>query len=178
MRNLASGVCLIAHGAEGTRVGMTATAVTSLSTEPPSLVVCINKTASSFVGLVAGVAFSVNVLGAHQEEYADRFAGRTGLKGEARFTEGPWLTSPRGAPWLADSLATFECAVEDIVERHTHAIVVARVTGAASRRQGSALVHWRGAYDALGWSDDEILRAVGVTPSTSASRLRAANSHE
>jgi len=170
MRQLAGGVCLLAHGIGPARAGMTATAVTSLSSEPPSLVVCINRSSSSYPGLGLGAAFTVNVLGAHQEELADRFAGRTGLTGAARFAEGRWVDSPRGAPLLLDSLAAFACVVDDLFEKHTHAIVVGRVTGVAARRQGGALVHWRGAYDQLGWNDDELSRAVGVTPPAPAIR--------
>ena len=166
MRQLASGVCIVAHGAGAARAGMTATAVASLSLEPPSLVVCVNQSASCCSGLALGVAFTVNVLGAHQEQFADRFAGRAGLEGAARFHEGRWIESPLGAPALADSLAVFECFVEDLVVKHTHALVIGRVASVASRRQGGALVCWRGAYDQLGWNADELSRAVGQTPPT------------
>ena len=55
--------------------------------------------------------------------------------------------APSGAPLLRDSLAAFDCEVEDVIERHTHAIVIGRVRRVASRQQGGALVYWRGAYD-------------------------------
>lgn len=164
MRQLASGVSLITHRGEGQPAGLTATSVTSLSADPPALIVCVNRAASGFVGLTPGAAFGVSVLGADQQEFADRFAGRMGHKGAERFQEGRWLISLSGAPLLKDSLAAFECEVEDLIERHTHAIIIGRVTRVAVRGKGSALIYWRGGYDQLGWGADELARAVGQTP--------------
>ena len=65
---------------------------------------------------------------------------------------------------VADALAALECEVEEIVERNTHAIVIGRVKHAAAASSGGALVYWRGAYEQLGWSDDELARATGRSP--------------
>jgi flavin reductase (DIM6/NTAB) family NADH-FMN oxidoreductase RutF len=164
MRHLASGVCLVTHSVGGAPAGMTATAVASLSLDPPTLIVCLNRAASTFASLAPGVAFGVSVLGADHREFAERFAGRTGAEGAERFREGRWLIPPSGAPLLWDAIAAFECEVEDIVERHTHAIVIGRVKRAAAGAGGGALVYWRGGYDQLGWSRDELSRATGLSP--------------
>ncbi len=164
MRHLASGVCLVTHSVGGARAGMTATAVASLSLVPPTLIVCVNRAASTYAGLTPGVAFGVSVLGADHREFAERFAGRTGEEGAERFREGRWLIAPHGAPLLGDALAAFACEVEEIVERNTHAIVIGRVKRAAAASGGGALVYWRGGYDQLGWSDDELARATGLSP--------------
>ena len=169
MRHLASGVCLVTHGVGGARAGITATAVASLSLEPPTLIVCVNRAASIYAGLTPGAAFGVSVLSADQREFAERFAGRTGVEGAERFREGRWLTAPNGAPLLWDALAVFACEVEEIVKRNTHVIVIGRVKHAVAASGGGALVHWRGGYDQLGWSDDELARATGRSP-TSAER--------
>ena len=100
MRHLASGVCLVAHSVGGAPAGMTATAVASLSLDPPTLIVCLNRAASTYAGLARGVAFGVSVLGADHRELAERFAGRTGEEGAERFREGRWLIPPSGAPLL------------------------------------------------------------------------------
>jgi flavin reductase (DIM6/NTAB) family NADH-FMN oxidoreductase RutF len=164
MRHLMSGVCLVTHGVGGARAGMTATAVAPLTLDPPTLFVCVNRAASVYAGLTRGAAFGVSVLGADHREFAERFAGRTGEEGAERFREGRWLIAPSGAPLLWDALATFECEVEEIVERNTHAIVVGRVKRAAAASGGGALVYWRGVYDQLGWSADELARATGLSP--------------
>jgi len=164
MRQLASGVCLVTHSVGGAPAGMTATAVASLSLDPPTLIVCLNRGSSTYVGLAAGAAFGVSVLGADHRELAERFAGRTGVEGAERFRAGQWFIAPGGAPLLGDALAAFECEVEDIVERQTHAIVIGRVRHAAAGSGGGALVYWRGGYDQLGWSRDELSRATGLSP--------------
>jgi flavin reductase (DIM6/NTAB) family NADH-FMN oxidoreductase RutF len=169
MRQLASGVCLVTHNNDGERAGMTATAVASLSLDPPTLIVCVNRAASTYAGLRPGAVFGVSVLGADHREFAERFAGRTGEDGAERFREGRWRMSPNGAPLLLDALASFACEVDDIVERNTHAIVIGRVKHVAAASGGGALVYWRGGYDQLGWSEDELARATGRSP-TSAGR--------
>jgi flavin reductase (DIM6/NTAB) family NADH-FMN oxidoreductase RutF len=164
MRQLASGVCLITHGEGERRTGLTATSVSSLSTEPPTLIVCVNQSSSLYAQLSTGDAFGVSVLGSQQSEFADRFASRTGLKGAERFREGRWSETPRGVPVLADALATLECEAEEILTRHTHAIVIGRVTATAPRPADGALIHWRGAYERIGWSAEEVSRAIGAAP--------------
>jgi len=57
-----------------------------------------------------------------------------------------------------------DCAVEEIIERHTHAIVIGRVKDIAVSDGAGALVYWRGGFDQLGWSQEELSRAVGLTP--------------
>jgi len=169
MRQLASGICLVTHSVGGERAGMTATAVASLSLDPPTLIVCVNRAASIYAGLTPGAALGVSVLGADHREFAERFAGLTGEEGAERFREGRWRISPNGTPLLLDALAAFACEVDDVVERNTHAIVIGRVKHAAVASGGGALVYWRGGYDQLGWSDDELARATGRSP-TSAGR--------
>jgi len=164
MRQLASGICLITQNVNGGPAGMTATAVASLSLDPPTLIVCVNRAASIYPGLTPGAAFGVSVLGGDHREFADRFAGRTGENGAERFREGRWRIAPNGAPLLADALAALACEVEEIVERNTHAIVIGRVRHAAAASGGGALLYWRGVYDQLGWSDDELARATGRSP--------------
>jgi len=164
MRQLASGVCLVTHGEGEARVGLTATSVSSLSVDPPTLIVCINRAASLYARLKRGDAFGVSVLGAQHAEYADRFAARTGLTGAERFHEGEWIETHAGVLVLADALATFECEAEEIIERHTHAIIVGRATSAAPRPNDGALLYWRGAYDRIGWSAEEVSRVVGAAP--------------
>jgi len=164
MRHLVSGVSLVTHGEGRAKTGMTATSVVSLSSEPPTLLVCVNRSASLYRGLKPGEGFGISVLSADQSEAADVFAGRTGLQGEDRFRHGRWVTTRGGVELLAGALAAFDCEVEETIERHTHAIVVGRVRQAFAGEGGGALLYWRGAYDQLGWRADEVSRAVGVTP--------------
>ena len=149
MRELASGVALVTAGRGKQRTGCTVTSLCSLSLDPPSLIVCIARTSSTLAALRASHTFGVNILAATHENLADRFAGRGGAHGAARFAGAQWTTLVTGAPLLGAALACIDCAVEEVLERHTHAILIGRV--AAMRRRGGApaLVHRRGRFEQL-----------------------------
>ena len=162
MRQLASGVLVVTHGSGPLRTGFTATSVTSLSMEPPTLLVCVNRAASLYQQLAAGDLFGVNILAAHHTEIADRFAGRDGVERAERFRDGGWSTPVEGVSLLDDALASFVCQAEEVIERRTHAILIGRVRFARSQTEGGALLYWRGDYDRIGWSEEELSRAVGL----------------
>ena len=149
MREFATGVCLITTaGVE--RAGCTATAVSSLSLTPPALIVCLDRANSTFVRLKSEGVFAVNVLAAGHEALAGRFAGRDGVKGAARFDMGDWMELVTGAPVLADALAAMDCRVEEIIDRHTHAIVIGAVQAVRLGEHRPALAHWRSRFEPLG----------------------------
>jgi flavin reductase (DIM6/NTAB) family NADH-FMN oxidoreductase RutF len=162
MRELAGAVSVISCGVGEDRTGFTATSVSSLSIEPASLIVCVNRASSSWPILREADSFGVNVLSASHRELAHRFAGLSGAEGAARYEGGQWITLATGAPLLSDALAAFDCRVEEIIERHSHAIVIGRIEAVQRRGGGGALIYWRGDYDQLGWSQDEISNAVGL----------------
>ena len=81
MRRLVGGVCVITAGAGEERTGLTATSAVSLSVEPPTMIVCVNREASAWPVIHREGHFCVNVLGARHRAVADRFAGRGGVKG-------------------------------------------------------------------------------------------------
>jgi flavin reductase (DIM6/NTAB) family NADH-FMN oxidoreductase RutF len=160
MRELAGGVSAISCRHGGQLAGFAATSVSSLSVDPPSLIVCVNRSSSSWPTLAAAKCFGVNILSSTHHELAHRFSGAGGAEGAQRFEEANWISLRTGAPLLEDALASFDCAVSEIIERYSHAIVIGRVE--AVRRHGGrgALVYWRGAYDQLGWSSEEISNAT------------------
>jgi flavin reductase (DIM6/NTAB) family NADH-FMN oxidoreductase RutF len=162
MRELASAVSIISCGEDDRRTGFTATSVCSLSAEPPTLIVCVNRSSSTWPILRDAPSFGINVLAASHRELAHRFAGLSGAEGAARYEGGHWIKLATGAPLLSDALAAFDCSTEEIIERHSHAIVIGRVEAVRRRIGGAALVYRRGDYDQLGWSDDEIANAVGL----------------
>src|SRR5579871_1226804 len=164
LRQLAGGVSIVTAGAEDVRTGVTATTVSPLCAEPPTLLVCINRSSPCYAALARFGAFAVNVLSADQREYAERFASSSSLHQQERFRDGRWLALPSGANCLSDSIAVFGCDVEERIERHTHAIVIGRVRCVLAGGASGALVHWRGGYDQVGWSDDEVASAIGLFP--------------
>jgi flavin reductase len=126
MRRLASGVSLITTtNAEGVWHGMIATSVTSVTAEPPSLLVCVNRSASCHDPLLASGVFCVNFLGEDHDVIAGVFSSSK-FKDE-RFTAGDWRTISTGAPALAHSLASFDCRVKQQLEADSHTIFIGSV---------------------------------------------------
>lgn len=145
--------------------GMTVTSVTSLSVDPPTLIVSINRDASSFPLIQRLGTFCVNVLNADQLDIAERFAGKGGLKGAARFAGSDWSSSLSGAPLLVDALAALDCEVEEIVERHSHGIVIGRVREIRRAARNAALAYWHGQYVAIDHEEDAARMAqVSMSP--------------
>ncbi len=149
MRKLAGAVSVLTVGQGDERTGLTATSVTSLSVEPPTLLICVNRATSSVVPLLKERAFAINVLRPHHEPVADRFAGKGGLKGPARYDGADWTRLSTGAPVLADALAAFDCELEDVIERHSHLIVIGRVVASRITESAEPLLYWAGSYRGL-----------------------------
>ena len=164
MRRLAGGVSVITVGQGNDITGMTVTSVSSLSVDPPTLIVSINRESSSWPLLKRRGFFGVNMLTADQLDIAERFAGRDGLKGAARFAGAQWITLVSGVPLLAGALSAIDCEVEDVVERHSHAIVIGRVLDMQLSSRSAALAYWQGQYVAIDRDEDAIRLAEVSLP--------------
>jgi len=164
MRHLAGGVSVITAGSGSERNGLTATSVSSLSTDPPTLIVCINRQASAWPLIARHRAFAVNVLSSDQIEIGERFAGKDGLKGAARFAGAEWTTRLTGAPLLRGALAAIDCELEEAIERHTHLILIGRVLSIVSSQRSAALAYWQGRYVSIDQDDDAVRLAEVSLP--------------
>ena len=165
MRRLTGGVSVITAGRGRDISGMTVTSVASLSVEPPALIVSVNRDASSWPLIRRHGFFGVNILNADQLDIAERFAGKDGLKGAARFAGADWFTRASGVPLLAGALAAIDCEVEEVVERHSHAIVIGRVLDLQVSPRTAALAYWHGQYLAIDCDEDAArLAEVSVPP--------------
>lgn len=149
MRKLAGAVSVLTVGQGDARTGLTATSVSSLSVEPPTLLISVNRAASAYGALISEGTFAINVLRPHHEPLADRFAGRGGIKGAARYEGAEWTRLSTGAPVLADALAVFDCVLEDAIERHSHIIVIGRVVASRITENANPLLYWAGSYRGL-----------------------------
>src|SRR5450631_1161768 len=85
MRHLTGGVSVITAGVGDTRTGLTVTTAYSLSTEPPLMVISVNRNSSSYPVIRQHQHFCVNILSAEQRSVAERFSGVGGIKGQARY---------------------------------------------------------------------------------------------
>jgi len=146
MRHQAGAVTLIATGKPGNRTGLIATAVCSLTDTPPSLLICVNESASAHDLIAETESFSVNLLCPSHKELVRVFTGQTGLAGEARFDDMLWQTLTTGAPVLKDALASFDCEVSDIKKVSTHTIYIGQVHAGKSRDEEDPLVYFRGGF--------------------------------
>jgi flavin reductase (DIM6/NTAB) family NADH-FMN oxidoreductase RutF len=168
MRQLSGGVSVITTGRGDDISGMTVTSVASLSVDPASLIVSINRQSSSWPLLLHHRAFGVSILSAEQQQVAERFTGRDGLKGRDRFSGAQWTTLVSGVPLLVDALAAIDCEVEEIVERHSHGIVIGRVLQTQVSRNTSALTYWQGQYVAIDQNEDAVKLAEVSLPTARA----------
>ncbi|MES2676333.1 MAG: flavin reductase family protein [Pseudomonadota bacterium] len=125
MRRLASGVCVISARIEGEGFAMTASSVTSVSDNPASLLVCINKLVSQQEYFsTQGSVFAVNVLGEGHQAVSNLCAGRE--PGRNRFSLGDWKQN-MACPYLADAQVVFYCETDMFISYGTHQIVIARI---------------------------------------------------
>ena len=170
MRRLAGGVSVITAGRGKDISGMTVTSVSSLSVDPPALIVSINRDASSWPLVKRYGVFGVNILTSDQVDIAERFTGKGGLKGAARFAGADWTTRASGVPLLVGALAAIDCEVEDVVERHSHAIVIGRVLDVAVSARTAALAYWQGRYVAIDQDEDAAKLAEVSVPARHTAR--------
>jgi flavin reductase (DIM6/NTAB) family NADH-FMN oxidoreductase RutF len=142
----ATGITIVtAHDAAGIPVGLTANSFTSVSLDPPLLLVCISNTSSSADALRAAERFGVNVLQIAQQPTSNRFASRS----EDRFAATPWTKGESGVPLLEGSLVSFECKRHALHEAGDHFILVGEVTRAQFDPRRDPLLYFRGKYRRL-----------------------------
>lgn len=126
MARFGAAVAIVATDGPAGRAGLTASSVTSVTDEPPTLLVCINRQGHTNPVLRDNGAFTVNVLAADQRDLAMLFA-RSSISTAERFAAGHWDDLGTGAPALKDALVTFDCRLHQTVEVDTHTIVIGRV---------------------------------------------------
>lgn len=141
MRELAGAVTIITAGSGADAAGLTATAVCSLSMEPPRLLVCINRAGATFAALLASGEFCVNVLNAGQADLAAEFAGRTGKAGVGKFVSADWELYDAAPPRHLGALTAVHCKVHAMTILGTHAIVIGDVIETHMGNGGAALIY-------------------------------------
>ncbi len=142
MRKLAATVTLVTTHEDGVSHGMTATAVSSLSADPPSLLVCINRAASMHGPTSRSRWFCVNLMAAEQADLCRAFAGRFGRE---RFDVGDWREGPHGLPYEAGAAAVLFCGVDEELHYGTHTVFIGRIEQLTVREEASPLVFQAGA---------------------------------
>jgi flavin reductase (DIM6/NTAB) family NADH-FMN oxidoreductase RutF/DNA-binding FadR family transcriptional regulator len=139
--NFMSGVVIVTARHDETIQGMTVSAVSSLSLEPPMLVICLNRKARTQELVHLAGAFAINILGEEQGHLAERFASRH----EDRFAGVPHHPGLTGAPVIDGVLGVVECRVEEAVTGGSHRAFLGRVVHAEAG-EGSPLAYYRGKF--------------------------------
>lgn len=144
MRRLASSVSIVVAKGEDGPIGMAATSITSLTVDPPAVLVCVNRGTSLHNLLVPTTPLSVNLLSNHQKDVSAAFGG--GTPREERFNIGQWREGSNGLPYLAEAQANLQCVIDAILAYGTHSIVIARVIQAQVSERVAPLIYQDGAY--------------------------------
>lgn len=145
MGSFATGVAVVtACDAAGRPAGMTASAIASVSLEPPLLLVCVWDAAEFHDAIAQADAFGLSVLAEDQEVLSRRFAG----KGPERFAQTRWHPHPTGVPLLEDVAAHVVCSAREAYPAGDHTIFLGEVVdGTVFPR--APLLHVAGAYRGL-----------------------------
>lgn len=164
MRQLAGAVSIITTAHEGGRHGMTATAVNSMTADPPTLIVCVNKSASVHFPITRSRRFCVNVLDESDVALARQFSSSREEVRASRFQDGEWTKLVTGSPVLATSRVSFDCALIDSMESGTHTAFIGVVQAIKVGNTGSALIYLDGHFGGYSASQSELAQVVEQAP--------------
>lgn len=126
MARFGAAVSVVTTDGPAGRRGFTASAVCSVTDDPPTLLVCVNRQNDSHAALLANGVLCVNTLAAGQEELSTLFGGATSDQ-EKRFAAGTWYTLDTGAPVLQGAVVSFDCRIAQVTEIGTHSVIFGHV---------------------------------------------------
>lgn len=139
---------ITARTAAGERRGITATAVCSVTTDPPSVLVCLNRATGTCAAVQETGRFAVNLLAEGDGGLAMQFAGQGGVTGAEKFQSGDWTDEAEAPPLLASATVALSCEVTFSVQAGTHRIFIGQITGLANG-DGAALIYGQSRFHRL-----------------------------
>ena len=143
MRGFASTVNVVTSRNSSNRQAMTASAVTSLSMEPPSMLVCVNKDAGIHEIINLNSYFCINVLASHQQEIAEICSGK--VEGEVRFETGHWKDLSK-TPYLEDAQSNIFCKCYEKINQASHTIFLGEVINVFNKEDQNPLIYINGGF--------------------------------
>lgn len=147
MSRLGAAVNIITTDGPAGRAGFTASAVCSVTDEPPSLLVCLNRSASVYETFKGNGVLCVNVLGGGHQPLSNLFGGKTSM--DERFAVGTWSQGQTGSPILQDASVSFDCRLSQITEVGTHDILICQVIAISICQQARSLIYFNRDYHEL-----------------------------
>lgn len=160
LRGFASTVCIVSTRTEEGNAGITVTAVSSVSMEPPSLLVAINRSSTMHAALSAGQRFCINILGADQVGLSRDF-GRS-MPMHERFETGDWRLASDDVPYLCEAQANIFCNTAQTVDFGTHTLFIGEVYQLAIGDVISPLMYLNGDYLQLAQPQTTLKRAASL----------------
>lgn len=145
MAQLGSAVCILSTGGPAGRYGITASAVTAVSDDPPSLIVCVNRNSGANAAIKENGRVCVNVLSCDQEAVSAAFSNSS-LTPARRFDTGDWQESAIGNPVLAETAAHFDCEIDKTVEYGTHTVFFCKALHISVSTATTCLIYQGRAY--------------------------------
>ena len=146
MSRAANSVYVVTTDGVGGRVGVTVSAVTSVSADAPSVLICVHHASPAAAAIRRNAAFCVNLLAEGQAEISDSFAGLTGARGEEKFACASWKKGATGCPVLSEPLAAFDCELVHDLRVGSHHVFVGELRGVEVSGQKSPLIHTNRSY--------------------------------
>ncbi|MGV2066887.1 NADH-dependent FMN reductase RutF [Agrobacterium sp. 22-226-1] len=147
MARLGAAVNIVTTDGAAGRAGFAATAVCSVSDNPPTLLICLNRNSSAYRVVKANGVVCVNTLAAHHEVLSTLFGGKT--PAEERFAAGSWSVLETGAPVLEDALVSFDCRIREAHDGGTHDILICDVVDMKINAGDEALMYFNRRYRVL-----------------------------
>jgi len=147
MSRLGAAVNIITTDGPAGRAGFTASAVCSVTDEPPTLLVCLNRSASVYQTVKDNGVLCVNVLGAGHQDISNLFGGKTPM--DERFAAGQWWVGPSGSPVLEDAGVSFDCRLSQISEVGTHDVLICEVMSITVGEAARSLIYFNRQYHEL-----------------------------
>jgi flavin reductase len=146
MARLGAAVNVITTDGPGGRAGFTASAVTSVTDTPPTLLVCANRSNDSYPAMRQNGVLCVNTLTPAQEGLSPVFAGMTQHAMSERFDGHAWHTLQTGAPALDEAVVVFDCRIEQVVEVGTHDVFFCSVEAVRTGKAHEGLIYYGRGY--------------------------------
>ncbi|MTD26554.1 NADH-dependent FMN reductase RutF [Erwinia sorbitola] len=147
MARLGAAVNIITTDGPAGRAGFTASAVCSVTDTPPTLLVCLNRSASVYAAFRENMQLCVNTLAAGHEDLSNLFGGKTPMA--ERFIAADWSTLATGSPILSDALASFDCVVTQVMSVGTHDILVCEAQALVFSDSSHGLIYFDRGYHPL-----------------------------
>jgi flavin reductase (DIM6/NTAB) family NADH-FMN oxidoreductase RutF len=146
MARFAAAVHIVTTDGIAGPTGFTASACCSVTDDPPTLLVCLNRYSQLHTQFQQNGVLCVNTLAGTQRDLSEVFAHRTGMPMQERFAQPGWDKSKSGAPHLRDALASFDCRIAEVHEVGTHFVIFGEVQDVRISTRAEALLYLNRSY--------------------------------